>query len=198
MPNGFSLPYYLGPQFNGLMNHVDPYASTTQSTDLRKIESQFTPTYGVKSNVLELSVDLRCLACADFRVRNRLQQRFPAAPRRITTASTPRPAFSGRALPATECFGSTNYLIDPNGVFCDPQLGCSDRLVAEDMVVAKCLAVQPGIPSDVEFRRTVQFQRRRQLLHYETEENYYVFINSLTAFSWAQGGGNVGSFVRPG
>ncbi|HTO39656.1 MAG TPA: TonB-dependent receptor, partial [Rhizomicrobium sp.] len=95
--------------------------------------------------------------------------------------------------------GVKNYLVSPDGVFCDPQLGCSDRLLAMDMVIAKSWQASQEFRITSNFSGRFNFSLGGNFMHYETAENYYVFINSLTAFAWAQGGNSgSGQTARPG
>ncbi|HSZ74080.1 MAG TPA: TonB-dependent receptor plug domain-containing protein, partial [Rhizomicrobium sp.] len=64
-PDGISLPYVaalqtiaIGAASNGsAIEPIDPYASTTQSRNLRVIQSDLTPTYKVDSDIVELNTD---------------------------------------------------------------------------------------------------------------------------------------------
>ncbi|HTO40650.1 MAG TPA: TonB-dependent receptor plug domain-containing protein, partial [Rhizomicrobium sp.] len=189
VPNGFSLPYYLGPQFNGLMNNtVDPYSRTTQSSDLRRIESQFTPDYGVKSNVVELSNTYEVSPSLTFVSETSFSNDFLRSTQDYNRFNTAPGVFTKGVRGMGTIGPITNYLIDRDGVFCDPQLGCSDRLLAMDMVVAKSWQAGQELRITSHFTGPFNFSFGGNYLHYETDENYYVFINSLTAFSWAQGG----------
>src|SRR6185437_6120263 len=62
VPNGLSLPYYEPLGFEGIPVMAsgfafDPYANTTQSTNLRVIESSINPQYRAKNDTLELNAD---------------------------------------------------------------------------------------------------------------------------------------------
>ena len=63
VPNGNSLAYYQGvaqlgaPIQGGDYSSFDPYASTTQSRNLRVIELAINPTYRAKNDTLELNTD---------------------------------------------------------------------------------------------------------------------------------------------
>jgi len=202
VPNGFSLPYYLGPQFNSLMNNIDPYSKTTQSTDLRKIESQFTPDYGVKSNVVQLSSTYSVTPQLTFISETAFNNDFLRSTQDYNRFNTSPGVFKA-SVRGDGAFGvpgpDTNYLIDPDGVFCDPQLGCSDRLLAMDMVIAKSWQASQEFRLTSHFEGPFNFSFGGNYLHYETAENYFVFINSLTAFAWAQGGATgSGQMPRPG
>jgi len=199
VPNGYSLPYYLGPQFNSLMNNnVDPYSRTTQSTDLRKIESQFTPDYSVKSNVVQLSSTYEVSPLLTFVSETSFSNDFLSSTQDYNRFNTAPGVFTKKVSGGPDLNGAKNYLIDADGVFCDPQLGCSDRLLAMDMVVAKSWQAGQEFRLTSHFAGPFNFSFGGNYLHYETGENYYVFINSLTAFSWAQGGGDgSGDIPRP-
>jgi len=66
------------------------------------------------------------------------------------------------------------------GIFCDPQLGCSDRLVAEDLNEEHSWQLSQEFRLASSFSGPLNFSLGANFLHYETEENYYVFINALT------------------
>ena len=63
-------------------------------------------------------------------------------------------------------------------VFCDPQLGCSDRLVAEDLSDEHAWQLSQEFRLASNFNGPLNFSVGGNFLHYETEENYYVFINA--------------------
>ena len=75
-----------------------------------------------------------------------------------------------------------------HGVFCDPQLGCSDRLVAQDLSDEHAWQLSQEFRLASNFSGPFNFSVGGNYLHYETEENYYVFINTLTLMRlcWTQ------------
>ena len=72
------------------------------------------------------------------------------------------------------------------GTFCDPQLGCSDRLVAQDLNDEHSWQLSQEFRLASNFSGPFNFSVGGNYMHYETEENYYVFINSLTlaTYTW--------------
>ncbi|HEY5239089.1 MAG TPA: TonB-dependent receptor, partial [Rhizomicrobium sp.] len=80
----------------------------------------------------------------------------------------------------------------PAGLFCDPQLGCSDRLVAEDLSDEHAWQFSQEFRLSSNFSGPFNFSVGGNYLHYETEENYYVFFNTLTHYSTQAGAGNAG------
>jgi iron complex outermembrane receptor protein len=77
-----------------------------------------------------------------------------------------------------------------DAVFCDPQLGCSNRLVAEDLSDERAWQLNQEFRLASNFSGPFNFSLGANYLHYETEENYYVFINSLTSAAASFFGGN--------
>jgi outer membrane receptor protein involved in Fe transport len=75
----------------------------------------------------------------------------------------------------------------PTAYFCDPQLGCSNRLVGEDLSEEHAWQISQELRLTSNFTGPFNFSAGGNYLHYETEENYYVFFNTLTMFAADQG-----------
>jgi iron complex outermembrane receptor protein len=84
----------------------------------------------------------------------------------------------------------------PDGIFCDPQLGCSGRLVAEDLSDERSWQFSQEFRLSSNFSGPFNFSVGGNFLHYETEENYYVFINSLTSAAGDTLGGGPNTAAR--
>ena len=69
-----------------------------------------------------------------------------------------------------------------NGIFCDPQLGCSNRLVAEDLNEEHAWQFNQEFRLASNLSGPLNFSFGGNYMHYETEENYYVFFNTLTMY----------------
>ncbi len=84
----------------------------------------------------------------------------------------------------TPCANSSPF--DPNascqiaGYVCDPQLGCSDSLILEDLSEEHSWQFSQELRMASNFSGPFNFTAGGNYLHYETEENYYVFGNVLT------------------
>jgi len=184
VPNGYSLPFVLAlGDANQVNPHVDPYASTTQSRDLRVIESAFEPIYKAKSDLAEFNTDidiapqLKLISQTaygnDFLYSVEDFNRFNTSPGIFNASSDPNPDVGGtnRIRPGA---------ISPEGVFCDPQLGCTDRLAGEDLSEEHSWQLSQEFRLSSSFSGPLNFSLGGNYLHYETVENYYVFINALT------------------
>jgi iron complex outermembrane receptor protein len=225
VPNGLSLPYYEPLAFQGVpvmtgasnSGYFDPYASTSQSTNLRVIESQINPRYKAKNDTLELNADYAVTPSLTFTSQTGYNRDFLWSTEDYNRFNTREGAFyAGGNLGTTSptdpnkgicvavgygvCAGKNIYdfcspAVDRRfgsgcvayGTFCDPQLGCSDRLVAQDLDDERSWQLGQEFRLASNFSGPFNFSVGGNYLHYETEENYYVFINSLTLASYAWG-----------
>ena len=65
--------------------------------------------------------------------------------------------------------------------FDDPQLGCSDRLVAQDVSDEHAWQLSQEFRLASNFKGPFNFSVGGNYMHYETVEDYYVFSNTLDA-----------------
>jgi outer membrane receptor protein involved in Fe transport len=190
-PNGISAPYYLPLGGIGLPAVLDdPYLSRTQSRSLREIESTIEPDYRARSNVFELQLGWnvadnlklssetaystdRIFSTQDF-------NRFNTAPGAWGYGG------NGTARPGVLELGPVEVpdRLHPGtmlstGIFCDPQIGCTDRLAGVDLSVAKStqFAQEFRLTSDNE--GPFNFNIGANFLRYKTDEKFYVFFNSF-------------------
>ncbi len=172
-PNGQTIPFVYGDEFffnniglpsnNGyLLNPVDPYASTTQSRNLRVIQSELTPTYRAKNDTFELNADFAvtpALMLSSQTGYNKDELRSTEDFNRFNTASD---LFAYAPAGTILTAGSRPY-IAPEGVFCDPQLGLFVEDGGRGPVAGARLAVLAGSAPGLAFRGAVQFQPWCQL-----------------------------------
>jgi len=181
----------------------DPYASTKQSTDLRVIESALNPNYRAKNNVFQLNADysvtpsLTLMSSTgynnDFLWSTEDYNRFNTQPGIFlyepdifgTTLISPDGNFAcpggGISIGGNNCSNPSQAV--PTGYFCDPQLGCSNRLVAEDLVEEHAWQFNQEFRLTSNFSGPLNFSFGGNFMHYETEENYFVFFNTLTMYN---------------
>jgi iron complex outermembrane receptor protein len=191
VPDGYSLPFYLPlaglsvPIFPG----KNPYAGTTQSRDLRVIESMVDPQYRAQTDLGELQINIdvtddltltsETAYSTDDLFSTQDYNRFNTAPGAFNQAAYDATAFGGHAL--------------NNGIFCDPQIGCSDRLVLVDLSTAKSKQFSQELRLSSDFDGPFNFSLGGNFLRYDTEDKYYVFINTLSLYAVMRGAG--GSYV---
>ncbi len=182
-PNGFSLPYYFGVSAIGLpVTGNDPYASRTQSRNLRVIETAFNPTYRVKNDIFELNSDYSISPDITFTSQTSFNHDFLWSNEDYNRFSTSPGVFgvSSVAFANGGTFCSDRFGCQPTGTICDPQIGCSDRLTAEDLSDEHAWQLNQEFRLASNFGGPFNFSLGGNYLHYETDEDYYVFINSLT------------------
>jgi iron complex outermembrane recepter protein len=175
VPYGFSLPYAVALGVAGVANpDVDPYASTVQSRNLRVIESTLNPHYQARNDVIELNADYAVTPSLTITSQTGYNQDFLSSLEDYNRFNTSPGIFRP--------YGS---IVSSDGVFCDPQLGCANRLVANDLSNEHAWQLSQEFRLTSNFSGPFNFSFGGNYLHYETEENYYVFINSLTILSLA-------------
>jgi iron complex outermembrane recepter protein len=176
VPNGYSLPYILALVDAYQINpFVDPYASTAQSRNLRVIESTVQPIYKAKNDVLEFNADYNLTPDITLISQTGYGNDFLYSVEDFNRFNTSPGIFNIAGANADRA-GS----ISPDGVFCDPQIGCADRMTGEDLSQEHAWQVSQEFRLVSNFKGPLNFSFGGNYLHYETEEDYYVFINALT------------------
>jgi|HubBroStandDraft_2_1064218.scaffolds.fasta_scaffold10484_3 iron complex outermembrane receptor protein len=185
-PSAFGVPYagsitfvqaaeYTNPF---IATGLNPYGTLSQSQNLRVIGSALKPSYQAKNDTLEFNAD------------------YTIAPPLTLTSQT---GYNKDFLYSTEDFNRFNTvpnefipggfdLTGSDGLFCDPQLGCSDRFLAEDVSQEHAEQFYQEVRLASSFTGPLNFSAGGSFLHYNTLEDYYVFSNILTAYQEVENG----------
>jgi iron complex outermembrane recepter protein len=169
----------IGDRFMQML--ADPYAGVVQSTSLRVIDSLLNPTYKAKNDTLELN--------ADYNVTDVL-------------TLTSQTGYNKDWLYSTEDFNRFNTapglfmpsqsyssgIVGLDGEFCDPQLGCSSRLVGEDVSQEHAWQFSQELRLASNFSGPLNFSVGANYLHYQTLEDYYVFFNVVSLLAEYENG----------
>jgi len=188
-PNGLRLPYYRPlagaalPIFdqNPDGSPFDPYASTTQSRDLRIIESTVDPHYSAETDTVELQVDFDLTDDLTLTSETGYLSDTLFSTQDYNRFNTRPGAFNVNA--STGVLGVQTGVLSPEGVFCDPQIGCSDRVVAVDLSTADSHHFSQEFRVASDYEGNFNFSLGANFLRYDTEDKYYVFINTLSLYS---------------
>jgi len=182
-PNGYSLPYYHPLESLGLPTVIDldPYASTTQSRDLRVIESTVDPHYTAESNTVELQVSYQLPADLTLTSETAYNSDELFSTQDYNRFATTRGAFDQARWDSVEQFHREGLLED--GFFCDPQIGCADRVVGVDLSTARSRQFSQEFRLGSDYEGPFNFSLGANFLRYDTVDKYYVFINTLTMYS---------------
>jgi iron complex outermembrane receptor protein len=183
VPNPYSLPYYVGPLFasgdgSGISGNPPYSPGEMQSTNLRQIESQILPTYSAKNDTLEYNADWSISPSLTFTSQTGYNHDFLWSTEDFNRFGSDPGFFNPNHG------GNSYHPVNSAGVFCDPQLGCSDRLEVEDLSDEHAWQASQEFRLASNFGGPLNFSVGGNYLHYETVENYYVFINSVTLFSY--------------
>jgi outer membrane receptor protein involved in Fe transport len=189
-PNGQSLPYFNGLKpYSNFAVDIDPYASEKQSRNLRVIESELEPSYKAKNDILELSADYKVTPVLTVTSQTGFNRDFLYSVEDYNRFNTAHGVFR----PNSGVYGQ----VSSDGVFCDPQLGCSDRMVAEDLNSLKSWQLSQEFRLTSNFPGPFNFSLGGNYLHYEIDENYYVFINALTLIGTSVQTGTIDFYTIP-
>jgi outer membrane receptor protein involved in Fe transport len=190
VPYSWALPIFSAGQIAGVLNgNQSPYYSTVQSHNLRVIESSLNPEYKAKNDTLELNADYQISPALTFTSQTGYNHDFLWSTEdynRFNSAKgvfddTGASDFAGVTIP--DPAAGTNGIPSYSAVFCDPQLGCSDRVVTQDLSDEHAWQLNQEFRLTSNFSGPLNFSVGGNYLHYETEENYYVFANTLTIFA---------------
>ncbi len=191
-PNAGAVPfiaalYTLTPY---LSSFGDPYASQTQSTNLRVTSSLIDPHYAAKNDTYELNVDFNVTPQLTLTSQTAYNQdylystedynRFNTRPGLFTDASV------SNATPSPT-------LVGMDGEYCDPQLGCSSSLVGQDVSREHAHQFYQEGRLASAFEGPLNFVAGANYLNYKTVEDYIVMSNAISlateTFNGSFGGG---------
>ncbi len=192
-PNGLMLPYYAPLDAIGLPAAlIDPYANVTgcsffggcdmdllqrtldQPQDLRVIQSTVDPDYRAKNDLgeLQISIDLTDTLTLTSETAYAVDQVWSLEDfNRFNTA---------HGAWAIEQALVDRKILDEDGVFCDPQLGCSDRLVGVDLATSESSQFSQEFRLASNYDGPFNFSLGANFLRADSYDKYYVFFNSIS------------------
>ena len=210
-PNGLSIPFILaGVQstqtiglnpttFNSvnLLKPTDPYGNEMQSTNLREIASIFDPKYRARSDVVELNIDYDITDNLKLTSQTAIDWDNYFSSEDFNRFDTVPGVFNNSSGLLSSSGSGPAPNITPNGVFCDPQLGCSNTIAGLDESVARSRQVSQEFRLSSSFSGPLNFSLGANFTDYRTLENYYLFFNVITAIAESTGPvGNQSANVR--
>lgn len=160
---------------------LDPLATTGgQSRDLRSIFSLIEPRYQAMSELLELSFDYELsdgLTVSSQTVYNSNDLFSTQDFLRYQTLQ-----MFGNSLSAAGVHAYKRGVV-PNGIFNDPQLGPSDRLLMQDVSQLDATQFSQEFRLVSKLDGPFNFSVGANYTRFETVTDYFVFINALTALA---------------
>jgi iron complex outermembrane recepter protein len=166
--------------FTGLMPPgFNPYGTESQSQDLRVIGSPLPASYRAKNDTVEFNAGYAVTSSLKLSSQTGYSKDFLYSTEDYNRFATVPGAFlSAGSGTAGGNIGS--FSVGTDNLFCDPQLGCSDSVVAEDVSQEHAEQFYQEVRLASNFAGPLNFGAGGSYLQYHTVEDYYVFANVLT------------------
>ncbi|MBN9788070.1 TonB-dependent receptor [Pseudonocardia sp. TMWB2A] len=197
-PNGDGLAFLVAGRilvtmgdYPGTFNTVlgikggDPFANVKQSRNLRELSTSRDPEFRAKNDVIQGNIEFDVSDSVKF-----VSQTAYARDRYYSLQDFNRfvsePIFNdSRGLvytmtgePMSQEHGA------PGGIFCDPQLGCSDRLIAVDLNRSRNRQWSQEFRLQSSFDGPFNFNLGVNYLDFKSKDEYYVFNNVFSFLAY--------------
>ncbi len=189
-------PYAVFPPMQGYLSTAkwtDPYSGVTQSRDLRRVSSQYDPTYRAKNDTFEFNADLSITSQLMLTSQTAYSKDFIYSTEDFNRFNTP-PDFLQDAATGPSAFYGT--FVGQDNQFCDPQFGCSSRWLAVDRSSGTSRQFYQELRLSSDFKGRFNFVLGGNYLRFYDTDDYYVFSNVLTLLSMQQGNAVFGHGTR--
>lgn len=174
----------LGLDANGhpktFINEIDPWGGRMQSRNLRHIESIFDPIYRAKADIYQFNLEIDLGGSLTLTAQSAWNKDSVYSIQDYNRFNTD-PVFVDTTTLDYGNGNSGNYHnLMPGGIFCDPQLGCSNKIVGADQSSGYGKQFSQEIRLQSHFDGPFNFSFGGNFTRYETQVDYYVFNNLLT------------------
>jgi iron complex outermembrane recepter protein len=191
----------------------DPFAGAVQSRNLREIATSIDPVFRAKNDVFQANLEFDVTDAVKF-----VSQTAYARDRYFSTQDYNRyvsgPVFTDTSglvdnqpqiiiplpppLPPI-VIGEPPMPIDqshaaPGGIFCDPQLGCSDRILSMDLSRSRNRQWSQEFRLQSDFDGPLNFNLGVNYLDFKSQDDYFVFNNLYTFIAYNRNNRDNGDF----
>jgi len=197
VPNGLSLPYVtapagslfmgyklngrlLGPAVNALNPNIDPYAGVTQSRDLRTIATTYDPTFRAKNDVFQFNAEFSVTPDIKIYSQSVYDKDYYFSTQDYNRFQSNDVFNDSTGLVNFVRIPFTSAGLTPGGVFTDPQLGASKKIVGIDMVRSNSEQWYQEFRIQSSFKGPLNFSFGTNYLNFKIDEDYYLFNNLFT------------------
>jgi len=207
-PNGLSYSFILGtialrdagtgigylpgvPGLQSVIKATDPYGGVMQSRNLREIASVRDPVYRAGADLFEFNMEYDITPALTFTSQTVFNNdhtysfqdynRFNSLPAFNDTSIMTRPIGQGGNPSDPNQFAK----LAPGGIFCDPQIGCSNTIAGFDISSAKSKQFNQEFRLQSSFDGPFNFSIGANYTKFSTVNEYYVMFNLLTAMAWS-------------
>jgi outer membrane receptor protein involved in Fe transport len=167
--------------YESIMKLGDPYGNMMQSRDLREIASIRDPHYTAKADLFELNLDFDITPSLTFSSQTAYNEDSTYSFQDFNRFNT-LPSFTDTSQ-LDPVFQKDFSKMAPGGVFCDPQIGCSDVIAGFDIAQAKGKQFNQEFRLQSDFDGAVNFTLGANYTKFETLVDYYIFYNAITALA---------------
>ncbi|HEV7311312.1 TonB-dependent receptor [Sphingopyxis sp.] len=178
-PNGAALPFF-GPTMNlgnPLTQGFDPYLNSDQSHDLRVIESSVEPDYRANADLFQLQLNVGLSDSLNLTSETAYSMDSVWSLQDYNRFASRPGAF--QYIPDGRYSGA----VSEDGVFCDHQLGCTDRLLMVDLSTSESTQFSQELRLASDFDGPMNFSLGANYLKHKAIDKYYVFVNTLSLFN---------------
>ncbi len=181
----------------------DPYGGMMQSRDLRTIASFRDPVYRAQADLVEFNLDFDVTDNLTLYSQTAYNKdtvysfqdfnRFNTVPIFTDTSQLSNNVIcmddgdptTGSGANICHGDGVPSYWANlaPGGIFCDPQLGCSNTLAGFDISQAKGRQFTQELRLQSDFDGPFNFSLGGNYTRFQTLVDYYVFYNLITAYA---------------
>ena len=163
---------------------ADPMGGGMQSRNLREIESNYDPIFRAKNDVVQFNWEFKPSETLQFISQTAYSRdRFYSSQDYNRFVTEPMFADSSSAV-----YSVGTRLIDnekfpgptPGGIYCDYQLGCSDRMVSADLSRSRNRQWSQEFRLQSSFDGPLNFLVGANYLDFKSQDDYYVFNNMFT------------------
>jgi iron complex outermembrane receptor protein len=180
-----------GSGFQSVIQPIDPYGGLMQSRNLREVNSVLDPRYRAKADLLQFNLDI------DFTSELTFTSQTAFNSDRVYSLQdynrfTSLPIFTDSSKLVRHMDGAPSEFrnLIPGGIFCDPQIGCSNTLAGIDISQAKSKQFNQEFRLQSSFDGPFNFSSGVNYTRFKTINDYYVMYNVLTAMAWGGGFNN--------
>ncbi len=164
---------------------TDPFLDATQSRNLREIATGYDPVFRAKNDVFQGNLEFAVTNALTF-----VSQTAYARDRYYSSQDYNRfvsgPLFSDTTgladlqsgLPISQDHAA------PGGIFCDPQLGCSNRLLSADLSRSRNRQWTQEFRLQSAFDGPFNFNLGVNYLDFKSQDDYFVFSNAFTYIAY--------------
>lgn len=186
----------------------DPFAGVQQSRSLREIATSIDPVFRAKNDVFQLNMELdlsdglkivsQTAYARDRYYSSQDYNRFVSAPVFADTSGLmdgPRgtpdivipmpPPLPPLIIPGQRDPNPIDQsYAAPGGIFCDPQLGCSDRMLSMDLSRSRNRQWSQEFRLQSAFDGPLNFSVGVNYLNFKSQDDYFVFNNLYTFIAY--------------